>query len=708
MSKTVKKSGRADRQVDSKIETLKTRSVAIDSRIETLEAIPPLMAPDSVQPKLLRTLEAITECNHAVISVTDETELFREICRIIIKVGGHCMTWIGLAENDDRKTVRAVASAGFEDDYLDSVNITWDDTPRGRGPAGTAIRTGQPCIARNILTDPAFAPWRAAAIKRGYASSFSTPLEANDEIIGVLNIYSREADRFDEDEVELLRGLTSSVAYGIAALRARQARETGIVRQELVINILDRLNRPSTEADSIRDVLQMIHDHTGFEAVGIRLEKDDDFPYYETLGFPANFVEAENYLCTRDDDGKIIREPDGNPYLECMCGNILCGRFDPSLPFFSEHGSFWTSSTTQLLASTSKEDRQAHTRNRCNSAGYESVALIPLHTGEKVVGLLQLNDKRKNMLSSELIEFFEGIATSIGIGLARYVAEEALLRKSHDLSKRVKELSCLYNATYLMQFPEVSIERVMQEIVEQFPPSWQYPKIICARITLNEKTYTTTSFKETKWRLTADIYIAEQPVGSLEVFYLEEKLDDFEGSFHLEERNLIDTLASQIGGFVERKQTEEELVQANDMLDSEREALREKNITLKQLLDQIESEKKQIGRQMQSNVNRIILPLLRKLEIGVDKSRVDYVRMVEQNLSEIASPFVSQLETRYAALSPRELEICNMIKNGMSSKDIALTLNTSEGTVRNQRKSIRCKLGIANDSANLQTYLQSI
>jgi two-component sensor histidine kinase len=94
-------------------------------------------------------------------------------------------------------------------------------------------------------------------------------------------------------------------------------------------------------------------------AVAIRLREGDDFPYYLTSGFPGAFVQAERFLCARDEAGQIVRDSQGSPVLECMCGNVLCGRTDAALPFFTAHGSFWTNSTTKLLASTTEKERQA-------------------------------------------------------------------------------------------------------------------------------------------------------------------------------------------------------------------------------------------------------------------------------------------------------------------------------------------------------------
>ena len=118
-----------------------------------------------------------------------------------------------------------------------------------------------------------------------------------------------------------------------------------------------------------------IAEWSGCEAIGIRLSEGDDFPYFETRGFPPEFVLAENHLCEVDSQGELLRDSQGNPVLGCMCGNMIRGRFDPAKPFFTAGGSFWTNSTTALLAGTTEADRQARTRNRCNGEGYESVAL---------------------------------------------------------------------------------------------------------------------------------------------------------------------------------------------------------------------------------------------------------------------------------------------------------------------------------------------
>jgi PAS domain S-box-containing protein len=173
--------------------------------------------------KLNRALRALSDSNQAMMRAENEAEYLAEVCKIVVKDCGHPMVWIGFAEQDEGKTVRPVAHAGFEEGYLETLKITWADTERGRGPTGTAIRTGKPSGCANMLTDPNFYPWRAEAVKRGYASSIVLPLIANDRAFGAINIYAKIPEAFSEEEIKLLTELASDLAYGITMLRLRVA-----------------------------------------------------------------------------------------------------------------------------------------------------------------------------------------------------------------------------------------------------------------------------------------------------------------------------------------------------------------------------------------------------------------------------------------------------------------------------------------------------
>lgn len=173
--------------------------------------------------KLNRTLKARSNSDQAILHATDEPAFLKEVCRIITKDCGHAMVWIGVAENDEQKTVRPVAYSGFEQGYLETLRVTWDESERGRGPTGTAIRTGQPSMCRDMRADPAFAPWREDAVQRGFASSVVIPLKEQGNAWGAITIYSREPDAFTEGEVELLTELAGDLEFGIQTFRLRSA-----------------------------------------------------------------------------------------------------------------------------------------------------------------------------------------------------------------------------------------------------------------------------------------------------------------------------------------------------------------------------------------------------------------------------------------------------------------------------------------------------
>ena len=174
--------------------------------------------------RLNQAHRALSSCNEALIRTTDEAAWLEQVCRIVVETAGYRLCWVGYAEQDEARTVRPVAQAGFDEGYLKAVNVTWADTERGRGPTGTCIRTGQTAVFKNLAADPAFTPWRAEAEKRGYASSVGIPLIADSTTLGSLTIYAAEPDAFGDEEVKLLTELAGDLAFGVMTLRTRAER----------------------------------------------------------------------------------------------------------------------------------------------------------------------------------------------------------------------------------------------------------------------------------------------------------------------------------------------------------------------------------------------------------------------------------------------------------------------------------------------------
>ncbi len=93
--------------------------------------------------------------------------------------------------------------------------------------------------------------------------------------------------------------------------------------QEFSLALFDFLNQRSVSLDNLREALTKIRDYTGFQAVGLRLRNEEEYPYYATIGFPDHFINSENSLCSRDHHGELVRDFCGRPVLQCMCGEII-------------------------------------------------------------------------------------------------------------------------------------------------------------------------------------------------------------------------------------------------------------------------------------------------------------------------------------------------------------------------------------------------
>ncbi|MFW6056427.1 MAG: helix-turn-helix transcriptional regulator [Chloroflexota bacterium] len=149
-----------------------------------------------------------------------------------------------------------------------------------------------------------------------------------------------------------------------------------------------------------------------------------------------------------------------------------------------------------------------------------------------------------------------------------------------------------------------------------------------------------------------------------------------------------------------------ELQETNQQLALEREALQEANIALRAVLTRIEHEKQEIHHDIRTNVDRIVMPMLHALARQLTPSQQKYLELLETNLEDIASPFTNRLSQSCPMLTPTELAVCNMIRNGLRTREIAELRGVSEATINHHREKIRRKLKLTNKDANLATFLQ--
>ena len=270
-----------------------------------------------------------------------------------------------------------------------------------------------------------------------------------------------------------------------------------------------------------------------------------------------------------------------------------------------------------------------------------------------------------------------------------------------QLRERIKELDCLYTLTNIIEKNENSLDKILQETVALLPTSWQYPEITCAKISYRKQVIQSSNFKSTQWKQKAPIVISGLKEGVVEVHYLKKRPRLDEGPFLKEERLLIDAVSNRIAKAAERISTQRQL-------DVERQALQDANAALHDSLVQSQREKKMVGVSIQAKIDKIITPIFYALQAEMNPGQFEYLELLKKNLDDIISPFVEMSQTGMSRLSPIELQVANMIKHGLSTKEIARIRGISPATVNRHRESIRRKLDITNRKINLISYLNNI
>jgi len=209
---------------------------------------------------------------------------------------------------------------------------------------------------------------------------------------------------------------------------------------EMGREILQILNKSGNLKDTLNRVLAALKKDTGFDVIGIRLKDGIDFPYFIQEGLSEDFLITENSLLEQCDNKESCYDKNFDARLECLCGLVISGNTDPDKPYFTPAGSFWTNNSSRFLDNPPEVDQGYRLRNLCINQGYYSIALIPVRSRDKIVGLIQFNDRHEGRFNQGLILLLEGVASQIGSELMRKYAEDenkALLNENELILKEV-------------------------------------------------------------------------------------------------------------------------------------------------------------------------------------------------------------------------------------------------------------------------------
>lgn len=378
----------------------------------TTQDITELKRQEEERLNLSRTLRALSSASQAVIHSENDSSLLEDVCRIVVEDCGQSMVWIGLAEHDEEKTVRPAAQAGEEAGYLESIRITWADTEQGRGPTGTAIRTGRPDICHDLRTDPRMGPWRAEAIQRGYGSSIAIPLKAEVGILGALTIYSRKPNAFPEGEVKLLTELADNLAHGITVIRTRLARaqaEEALRRSEARFRLLSttaaRLLTAKSPLNIVYELANELMTHLDCQAFFnfIAVEEAGRLRLNAYAGIPEDEARKIEWLdygvavcgCVAREGVRIIAED-------------ICSSLDPR---------------TDLV----------------KTYGIQAYACHPLIAGGRVIGTLSFGTKTRSHFSEYDLDLMKTVADQVAIAMERMRLIGELQKARDELEVRVAD-----------------------------------------------------------------------------------------------------------------------------------------------------------------------------------------------------------------------------------------------------------------------------
>jgi len=252
-----------------------------------------------------------------------------------------------------------------------------------------------------------------------------------------------------------------------------------------------------------------------------------------------------------------------------------------------------------------------------------------------------------------------------------------------------------------------NLEQVFAGLVRLLPSTCQPPDDFCARAIVHGQCFSTPNWQESPWIAEVPICSQKAPVGKLQLAYLGPHPKAENHPIPHEERALLVFVGTLLGKTVERLEAIARLQATIEQLHSERSALEQANATLHAILDRIEEERKATRRTISASVDNLVMPVVQAIEAQAMPQQRPLLAILRSRLDELASPFADKLSRMFANLTPLEISLCRMIRDNLSTKEIAKIRHVSPSTVAHQREQIRRKLGIARTDTNLATYLRT-
>lgn len=320
---------------------------------------------------------------------------------------------------------------------------------------------------------------------------------------------------------------------------------------ELSRKILRFANEGTHRIEFLEEVSKMIIKFSGCDEIEIWLRDGKLFYRWTAVYHPQEKFRYEIFPKNFETKSVMASEFKENKSFIQLCVDILNKDIHTSSQNVTKNGSVWFTGIKNSFSLKEKNNKKSYKIARHIGGVFKSIAIIPFVVDDKNSGLLHLNSKQSNFFFKDDITFFEIFAQTLGIAVAN--------RRAHwALGERIKELKCLYDIKKVVERSGVSKNSILAQIVNILPPAWQFPEITNCMILVDGRKFYSTGFVEGFIKQTSDIIIDNKKQGYIEINYSEERPEQHEGPFLLEERHLIDNVAKELALIIEQKQNEEE------------------------------------------------------------------------------------------------------------------------------------------------------
>lgn len=309
--------------------------------------------------------------------------------------------------------------------------------------------------------------------------------------------------------------------------------------------ILMFAGQDNTRIEFLRGISTAIQNFCGCDLVEFCIEEDETQYYWKAVFNPNESFTYKLMPRIRCDIGSM-QQIEMQPDHPNFCISLLARQLKNELPGVTDNGSFWTGDSENPFIFP--DDNESNQINIHIGEGYNSIVLVPFDINENNQGTLQLKSLKKYHFTENEVEFFEGISRILGMVVV-------YRRTRAAMAERVKELTCLYEISQIVNQPGRTLEELLQAFVELLPPALKYPDNAMARIAFDGKSYITKGFSQSKYTRKANLVISNSNRGLIEIAYREEEPTFVADPFLKEEERLLETVAHEISLIIEERET---------------------------------------------------------------------------------------------------------------------------------------------------------